>query len=150
LLGAPLTHDFCCISLSDRLTDWELIKRRLEMAARADFVIVIYNPRSRGRDWQLSEARELLLRFIPGSTPAGLAVRCGREGEEGRVTTLEKLVPEDVDMQTLVVVGNSSTYVYRGAMITPRGYVRKYGSPGDGGPEGEDGPGGPAGGGEEG
>jgi precorrin-3B C17-methyltransferase len=130
LLGAPLTHDFCCVSLSDRLTEWDLIRRRLEMAARADFVIVIYNPRSRGRDWQLASARELLLTILPGSTPAGLAVRCGREGERGILTTLADLNPEDVDMQTLVVVGNSSTFVYRGAMITPRGYVRKYGAPG--------------------
>jgi precorrin-3B C17-methyltransferase len=131
LLGAPLTHDFCCVSLSDRLTEWGLIKKRLEMAARADFVIVIYNPRSRGRDWQLEAAKELLLKLVPPKTPTGLAVRCGREGETAIVTTLGELDPNKVDMQTLVVVGNSSTFVYRGAMITPRGYVRKYGAADD-------------------
>jgi precorrin-3B C17-methyltransferase len=129
LLGAPLTHDFCCISLSDRLTDWELIKKRLDMASRADFVIVIYNPRSRGRDWQLAAARDILLANLPGGTPVGLASRCGREGESATVVTLDTLDPSAVDMQTLVVVGNSTTFVYRGAMVTPRGYVRKYGSP---------------------
>jgi precorrin-3B C17-methyltransferase len=129
ILGAPITHDFCCVSLSDRLTDWELIKRRLDLASKADFVIVIYNPRSHGRDWQLAEAKELLLKNIPGATPAGLASRCGREGESARVTTLEALDPEEIDMQTIIVIGNSTTFVYRGAMITPRGYIRKYGNP---------------------
>ncbi|MDR2612054.1 MAG: precorrin-3B C(17)-methyltransferase, partial [Deltaproteobacteria bacterium] len=81
------------------------------------------------RDWQLGAARDLLLRNLPGATPVGLASRCGRAGEEARVTTLEALAPAEVDMQTLVVVGNPTTFVYRGAMITPRGYIKKYGNP---------------------
>jgi precorrin-3B C17-methyltransferase len=128
LLGAPITHDFCAISLSDRLTDWELIKKRLELASLGDFVIIIYNPRSHGRSTQLGEAKEILLKHKSPDTPVGLASRCGRAGEKSTIVTLKSLVPEDVDMQTLVVVGNSTTFVYRNHMITPRGYVRKYGS----------------------
>jgi precorrin-3B C17-methyltransferase len=128
-LGAPLTHDFCCVSLSDRLTEWSLIEKRLENASLADFVIVIYNPKSRGRDWQLGAAKDILLKNLSPATPVGLAFRCGREGEGSRIVTLGTLNPDDADMQTLVIVGNSTTFVYRGAMITPRGYIRKYGSP---------------------
>ena len=135
ILGAPITHDFCAISLSDRLTDWELIKKRLDLAGQGDFVVVIYNPRSRGRDWQLGEARDILLKRLSPDTPVGLASRCGRKDERGRVITLGTLEIGEVDMQTLVVVGNSTTFVYCGRMITPRGYVKKYGAGGEEAPE---------------
>jgi precorrin-3B C17-methyltransferase len=127
LLGAPLTHDFCAISLSDRLTKWETIKKRLEMAAGADFVIAIHNPKSHGRDWQLSEAAEILLKTLKAETPVGLARRCGRPGESKEITTLGRLKEAEVDMQTLIIVGNSKSFVYQGRLITPRGYVDKYG-----------------------
>ena len=136
LLGAPITHDFCTISLSDRLTDWELIKKRLDLAAQSDFVIIIFNPKSHGRAWQLSEAKEILLGRLPGPTPVGIAERMGRHCENARIVSLKDLNPEEVDMQTILIVGNSTTFVYDGCMITPRGYVNKYGPgrPVEGGP----------------
>jgi precorrin-3B C17-methyltransferase len=127
LLGAPLTHDFCAISLSDRLTKWETIEKRLDLASKADFVISIYNPKSHGRPWQLGKATEILLANLSPHTPVGLASRCGREGESIRLTTLENLPMADIDMQTLIIVGNKSTFVYEGRLITPRGYLEKYG-----------------------
>jgi precorrin-3B C17-methyltransferase len=127
ILGAPLTHDFCAISLSDRLTDWELIKKRLEMASLADFVIILYNPKSKGRDWQLAEAAEIMLKHKSPNTPVGLASRLGREGEKTEITTLANLSTSEVDMQTIVFIGNEQTFVYNNFMITPRGYVKKYG-----------------------
>jgi precorrin-3B C17-methyltransferase len=127
LLGAPLTHDFCAVSLSDRLTPWETIERRLDLASRAGFVIALYNPKSRGRPWQLGRAAEILLGNLPPQTPVGLASRMGRKGEAMALTTLGLLAQADVDMQTTVIVGNESTFVYQGRMITPRGYAKKYG-----------------------
>ncbi|UQZ88823.1 precorrin-3B C(17)-methyltransferase [Deltaproteobacteria bacterium Smac51] len=131
LLGAPLTHDFCAISLSDRLTPWELIEKRLELAGEADFVICIYNPKSKGRDWQLGRAAEILLKHRPADQPVGVVSRAGRAGQEVRILTLAELAEAPVDMQTLVVIGNQSTFVYQGFMITPRGYVNKYGPDGN-------------------
>jgi len=130
LLGAPLTHDFCLISLSDRLTPWELIEKRLKLAARGDFVIVLYNPKSRGRDWQLGRALEILARSLAPRTPAGVVRRAGRAGQFTLVTTLEELDTAPVDMQTLVIIGNSRTFIHRGFLITPRGYIDKYGPDG--------------------
>jgi precorrin-3B C17-methyltransferase len=127
LLGAPLTHDFCAVSLSDRLTEWETIVRRLDLASQAGFVIAIYNPKSRGRTWQLGEAAAILRKNLPPGTPVGLAKRCGRPGESVSLSTLSALAEADVDMQTLVIVGNRSTFVYQDRMITPRGYADKYG-----------------------
>jgi precorrin-3B C17-methyltransferase len=126
LLGAPLMHDFVAISLSDLLTPWETITRRLELAAQGDFVIVLYNPQSKRRNWQLAAARDLLLARISPDTPVGLARRAMREGQEVVITTLAKLLEHQVDMQTIVVVGNSQTYTYGDYMITPRGYLSKY------------------------
>ena len=121
--GAPLMHDFCTISLSDRLTPWEVIERRLQAAASGDFVVALYNPRSRGRDWQLARARTLLLEGgRPGSTPVVLARQLGRSEEAVSLHTLETLPLEQVDMLTLVLVGNSSSRVAAGRMVTPRGY----------------------------
>jgi len=129
LLGAPLTHDFCLISLSDRLTPWEVIEKRLDLATQGDFVIVLYNPKSRGRDWQLGRALEILAQRLAPGTPAGVVSRAGRDGQATLVTTLEKLGEAPVDMQTLVIIGNSRTFVYQDFLITPRGYVEKYGEP---------------------
>ena len=121
--GAPLMHDFCTISLSDRLTPWEVIERRLVAAAAGDFVVALYNPRSRGRDWQLGRARQLLLDGgRPGSTPVVLARQLGRGDEAVSLHTLEDLPLEQVDMLTLVLIGNSSTRQASGRVVTPRGY----------------------------
>jgi cobalt-precorrin 5A hydrolase/precorrin-3B C17-methyltransferase len=120
--GAPLMHDFCTISLSDRLTPWAVIERRLQAAATGDFVVALYNPRSLGRDWQLARARELLLEGRPASTPVALARQLGRAEEQVNLHSLGDLPVEQVDMLTLVLVGNSSSYARDGRMVTPRGY----------------------------
>lgn len=126
LLGAPLMHDFAAISLSDLLTPWEVIARRIDLAAQADFVIGLYNPRSHRRVHELVEAREILLRHRAPETPVGI-VRCAyRDDQRIVVTGLEHLLEQEVDMLTIVVVGNSSTYSYEGVMVTPRGYTSKY------------------------
>jgi len=127
LLGAPLMHDFVAISLSDLLTPWETIVKRLELAAQGDFVIVLYNPKSKKRDWQLGAVRDLLLRSKNPETPVGIVSRAMRAGQTVTITTLGDLMKNPVDMQTIVVVGNSQTYTYAGCMITPRGYLNKYG-----------------------
>jgi cobalt-precorrin 5A hydrolase/precorrin-3B C17-methyltransferase len=121
-IGAPLMHDFCTISLSDRLTPWPVIEQRLEAAAAGDFVVALYNPRSRGRDWQLQRAQEILLARRPASTPVLLARQLGRPEEALRLHTLAGLPFEQVDMLTLVLVGNSSSRAQEGWMLTPRGY----------------------------
>jgi precorrin-3B C17-methyltransferase len=126
LLGAPLMHDFVVVSLSDLLTPWETIHKRLELAAQGDFVIVLYNPKSKKRDWQLGAVRDLLLRHKDPTTPVGIVSRAAREGQATTVTTLQELLMHPVDMQTIVIVGNSQTYTYGGYMITPRGYQEKY------------------------
>jgi len=120
--GAPLMHDFCTISLSDRLTPWEVIERRLRAAAAGDFVVALYNPRSLGRDWQLERARTLLLEGRPAATPVALARQLGRLGESVRLYTLQDLPVEEVDMLTLVLIGNRTSRVQDGRMVTPRGY----------------------------
>ncbi|MEB3183947.1 MAG: precorrin-3B C(17)-methyltransferase [Cyanobacteriota bacterium] len=120
--GAPLMHDFCTISLSDRLTPWEVIERRLRAAAAGDFVVALYNPRSLGRDWQLERARSLLLEGRPASTPVAVARQLGRTGESVRLFCLGDLPVEEVDMLTLVLIGNSTTRMVDGRMVTPRGY----------------------------
>ncbi len=120
--GAPLMHDFCTISLSDRLTPWEVIERRLRAAAAGDFVVALYNPRSRDRHWQLQRACELLLEGRPASTPVAIARQLGRSEEAVSLHSLASLPIEQVDMLTLVLVGNSSSYLQDGKMVTPRGY----------------------------
>ena len=120
--GAPLMHDFCTISLSDRLTPWAVIEKRLEAAAAGDFVVALYNPRSKGRDWQLARAQELLLAGRPGTTPVALARQLGRPEEQVSLHTLGDLPIEQVDMLTLVLVGNSTSRTQDGRMVTPRGY----------------------------
>ncbi|MBT9173391.1 MAG: putative cobalt-factor III C(17)-methyltransferase [Syntrophomonadaceae bacterium] len=123
LLGAPLMHDFACISLSDLLTPWETIERRLAAAAEADFIVVLYNPRSTGRAEHLEAARRAVL-SRRASTVTGWVKNCGRADEQSRITTLAELDTAEVDMFTTVVVGNSQTFVQNGRMITPRGYKK--------------------------
>jgi cobalt-precorrin 5A hydrolase/precorrin-3B C17-methyltransferase len=120
--GAPLMHDFCTISLSDRLTPWEVIEKRLVAAAAGDFVVALYNPRSKGRDWQLERAQQLLLSGRPASTPVVLARQLGRPEEQVTLHELGGLPIEQVDMLTLVLIGNSSSRAEDGRMVTPRGY----------------------------
>ncbi len=126
-LGAPLMHDFACISLSDRLTPWELIEDRLHAAARADFVIVLYNPASRSRRDHIHRAREILLKYRPETTPVGLARAVGRPEETVVITTLRDMLSFPIDMQTTVLVGNSQSFRWLNYLITPRGYRgRRY------------------------
>jgi cobalt-precorrin 5A hydrolase/precorrin-3B C17-methyltransferase len=123
LLGSPLGHDHCSVSLSDLLTPWEVIENRVRAAALGDFVVSLYNPRSKGRDWQLGKVREILLEHRPPDTPVGVVKDAYREGQEVFLTDLASLRPEDVDMLTVVVVGNSQTRLVAGRMVTPRGYL---------------------------
>ncbi|QIN79540.1 precorrin-3B C(17)-methyltransferase [Rubrobacter marinus] len=123
LLGSPLGHDHCSISLSDLLTPWEIIERRVRAAAEGDFVVSLYNPRSRGRDWQLGKVCSILLEHRPPETPVGIVKNAYRDDAEVSLTTLSDLRPEDVDMLTVVVVGSSQTKLVAGRMVTPRGYL---------------------------
>lgn len=122
VLGAPLMHDFAVISLSDLLTPWEKIEKRLQLAADADFVICLYNPSSRKRHDYLFRACEQVLAFRTPQTPCGWVKNIGRDGEETRICTLEELQREEVDMFTTVFIGNSQTKVIHGRLVTPRGY----------------------------
>lgn len=123
VLGAPLTHDFAVISLSDLLTSWETIEKRLACAAQADFVICLYNPMSHNRPDHLCRACEILLETKAADTVCGWVRNIGREGEESRILTLEELRQEKVDMFTTVFIGSSATRVLGGKLVTPRGYA---------------------------
>lgn len=125
LLGAPIGHDFCVISLSDLMTAWETIEKRIKAAAMADFVTAVYNPRSTERYWQLFRLKELFLEERSANTPVGYVRQAGRDGECVTVTTLGEFDPEQVDMFTVVLIGNSQSYNWNGHMITPRGYYRE-------------------------
>jgi precorrin-3B C17-methyltransferase len=122
-LGAPLMHDFAVISLSDLLTPWEQITRRLEAAAGADFVIALYNPRSKGRPHYLGEALDIIKKHRPGRTPVGIVKDSRREGEKVTISTLEGVPVDEVDMTTIVIVGNSQSYTFLDYIVTPRGYA---------------------------
>lgn len=122
LLGAPLMHDFAVISLSDLLTPWEVILKRIEAAARGDFVTVFYNPRSRKRVNQIREARDVLLRYRPPETPVGIVTAAGRPGQRVVISDLAGFLDQEINMHSLVLVGNSRSYVRDGFLITPRGY----------------------------
>ena len=124
LLGAPLGHDFCVISLSDRLTDWALIEKRLRLAARGDFAICLYNPASRHRADYLKRACDILLEELDDGTVCGLARMIGREGESVRLLDLQTLRDTEADMFTTVFIGSSRTREIAGKMVTPRGYGR--------------------------
>lgn len=121
-LGAPLMHDFAVISLSDLLTPWELIKKRLACAAEGDFIITLYNPRSKGRRNQIVEAQQIISQFRDAKTPVGIVRNAKREGEEVVITTLGEMFDHNIDMFTMVVIGNSQTFSNSKYMITPRGY----------------------------
>ena len=125
LLGAPIGHDLCLISLSDLMTPWEVIERRIRAAAVGDFVTAVYNPKSQGRYWQLYRLQELFLQERAGSTPVGYVRQAGRDDQQVQVTTLAEFDPEQVDMFTVILIGNSQSYVADGKMITPRGYYRE-------------------------
>jgi cobalt-precorrin 5A hydrolase/precorrin-3B C17-methyltransferase len=125
-LGAPLMHDFAVISLSDRLTPWELIEKRLGAVSMADFVIVIHNPRSAGRPDHISKARDTILKHRSPETPVGIVKAAMREGERVVITNLKNMIEQEINMQTTVIIGNSQTFVWEGWMITPRGYENKF------------------------
>lgn len=146
LLGAPIGHDLCIISLSDLMTPWEVIERRIKAAAVGDFVTAIYNPKSNGRYWQLYRLQELFLQQRSADTPVGYVRQAGREEQEIKVTTLGEFDPEEVDMFTVILIGNSQSYIYSPSsalvgtspqageeskrIITPRGYYRERGDDG--------------------
>lgn len=132
LLGAPVGHDFCIISLSDLMTPWQVIERRIKAAAQGDFVTAIYNPKSNGRYWQLYRLQELFLMDRSPKTPVGYVRQAGREDEKVKVTTLAELDPEDVDMFTVILIGNSQSYIEGEKFITPRGYFRDFPLPSEG------------------
>ena len=126
LLGCPMGHDFCIISLSDLMTPWATIERRIRGAAIGDFVTAIYNPKSNGRYWQLYRLIEIFLQEGRSpKTPVGYVRQAGREEQEIKLTMLGKLDPEDVDMFTIVIIGNSQSYITDGKFITPRGYYKE-------------------------
>jgi len=126
LLGAPISGDFVSISLSDYLVPWEEITRRLELAAKGNFVIVLYNPRSKRRQRQLVKAREIILKYRPPSTPVGIATDAYRQKQEVAVTDLEHMLDYEIGMNTTIIVGNSTTFTLDNWMVTPRGYQKKY------------------------
>lgn len=125
ILGAPLMHDFCHISLSDLMTPYELIKKRVDLAGQGDFVICFYNPRSQGRKDYLKEAFDLLMKYKSEDTVVGLVKNASRANEEKAFYTLGTMDFEKVDMTSIVIVGNASTYMKDGKMITKRGYENK-------------------------
>ncbi|SKA80389.1 precorrin-3B C17-methyltransferase [Desulfobaculum bizertense DSM 18034] len=126
LLGAPLMHDFAVISMSDLLTPWERIESRVSHAAAADFSLVIYNPRSKRRDWQLPKALELVREHRSPETPIGIVTSAFREKQQIQVTTLGEVKPEDIGMLSIVFIGNSQTRKVGNRILTPRGYADKY------------------------
>ena len=125
LLGAPIGHDLCLISLSDLMTPWEKIERRIVAAAIGDFITAVYNPRSNGRYWQLYRLQEIFLQHRSPDTPVGFVRQAGRDDQQVTLTTLGALDPEQVDMFTVLLIGNSQSYIFEGKFITPRGYYRE-------------------------
>jgi len=126
LVGAPLGHDFCAISLSDLLTPWPVIEKRLEAAAAADFVIALYNPASGRRTKQIVIAHDVIARHRPGSTPVALVKSAYRKLEQKILTDLDHFLDFEIGMLTTVIVGSTNTFVFEGYMVTPRGYTNKY------------------------
>ena len=126
LVGAPLTHDFCAISLSDLLTPWPTIARRLDAVAYADFVVALYNPKSGRRAQQIVEAQRLFLRHRDPQTPVAIVKSAYRPKQRIEFTTLEKMNEADIGMLSTVLIGNSNTFIRHGLMVTPRGYANKY------------------------
>ena len=127
ILGAPLMHDFAAISLSDLMTPWEIIEKRLQAAAMADFVTVIYNPKSKKRTTQIVRAREIMFAYRKPDTPVGIVTGATRPHESVCLTSLQAMLDADIGMQSTVIIGNSQTFIHNDKMITPRGYTDKYG-----------------------
>lgn len=132
LVGAPLTHDFCSISLSDLLTPWPVIARRLDAVAASDFVVALYNPKSGRRTQQIVQAQGLLLRHRRADTPVAVVKSAYRRRERMELTTLDRMSECDIGMLSTVLIGNSQTFIQHGLMVTPRGYASKYGMDGGG------------------
>lgn len=126
LLGAPLMHDFAAVSLSDLLTPWPVIEKRLHAAAQADFVVVIYNPKSKKRHWQLQKAQQIALTYRSGDTPVGIVTGAMRDHQRIGITSLARLHTVEADMQTIIFIGNSTTTQYGDFLFTLRGYGDKY------------------------
>lgn len=122
IVGAPLMHDYCSISLSDLMTSYELIKRRVELAAQGDFIIALYNPKSKGRPNYLRENIEIIKGYRKGSTPVAVVKNALREGQESTLYTLDSFDDSKVDMLSIVIIGNSQSYIKDEKFITPRGY----------------------------
>lgn len=122
LVGAPIMHDFCTISLSDLLTPWEVIEKRLICAGEGDFVIALYNPKSHSRKDNIKKAVDILLKYKREDTPVAMAKNAGRKGQEYVITTLKDMDYDFVDMMTVVIIGNNQTYIKENYIITPRGY----------------------------
>lgn len=123
LAGAPIMHDSATISLSDLMTDWNVIEKRLDCAADSDLIISLYNPKSRGRDWQIEKAQEIMLKYKGANTPVAILKNIGRDGQSYTSSTLANFLEHDIDMFTVLIIGNSKTYIdSHGKMITPRGY----------------------------
>ena len=120
--GAPLMHDFATISLSDLLTDWDLIKKRVDLASQGDFVISLYNPKSKGRTTQIEDAAEIMLIYKLPETPVAIVRNAGREDEKVTAATLGTMLEHEIDMLTVIIIGNSKTFMRNGKIITPRGY----------------------------
>ena len=127
VLGAPLMHDFAVISLSNLLTPWELIRKRVRMAAEGDFVTALYNPKSKKRVQNIEEVREIMLKYRDPATPVGIVTAASRDGEQKVISTLQDFTQQEINMFSMVIIGNSQTYVKDGWMITPRGYENKEG-----------------------
>lgn len=122
LLGAPIMHDHAVISLSDLLTPWELIEKRVRLAVEGDYVIVLYNPKSSQRTWQIEKTRQIVLEKRPPTMPVGIVKDAGREGQEVIVTTLSDMLNFPIDMTTIIIIGNSTTFTSDNSMVTRRGY----------------------------
>ncbi len=126
LLGAPIMHDFVGLSLSDLLTPWDVIEKRIHAAGEGDFVTVLYNPQSKKRDWQLEKTRDILLQYRSGETPVGIVKSAYRKRQHIDIATLSTMCDVEVGMLTTIIIGNSSTFLYHKKIVTPRGYKNKY------------------------
>lgn len=126
LVGAPLTHDYCCISLSDLLTPWAVIDKRINAAAMADFVIGLYNPKSEHRTEQIVKAQKIINEYRTPQTPVALVKSAYRKREQVVITDLAHFLEEEIGMSTTVIIGNSHTFIFENYMVTPRGYTNKY------------------------
>lgn len=126
LLGAPLSHDFAVISLSDLLTPWEIIEKRIECASEGDFVIAVYNPKSKKRVKQIIDARDIIKKHRSGTTPVGIVTNAFREKQSIVISDLNHFTDEEINMLSIVIIGNSQTAFHENKLITPRGYQNKY------------------------